>query len=134
MNVNLLDWGPCFVLYGSHSFGGDFCFYLSRHEEKFQYNLTPINAGLIILHRKIAISPQQNIWWTRDKSINSSFICLGQSSRVSFSKYRNWDFWRFLWIFVKIIEFSRNSQGLILKARGMKFWNPALHIRIYNPH
>ena len=37
---------------------------------------------------------------------------------------------RFLTIFENIPEFSKNSQGLSLKASGMKFWIFALHIRI----
>ena len=33
-------------------------------------------------------------------------------------------------IFIKIPEVSKNSQGMSLRARGLKFWNLALHIRI----
>ena len=40
---------------------------------------------------------------------------------------------RFSSIFDKFPEFSNNSQGTSLKARGLKFWILALYIHIYAP-
>ena len=40
---------------------------------------------------------------------------------------------RFLMIFEDIPEFSKNSQRMSLKARGLIFWFLALHIRILAP-
>ena len=40
---------------------------------------------------------------------------------------------RFLTIFDKITEFSKNSQGLSLKPRGLLFWILALYIHIEAP-
>ena len=39
---------------------------------------------------------------------------------------------RFLRIFVKIIKFSKQSQGLSLKAHDLKFWNLALTLSYKN--
>ena len=36
-------------------------------------------------------------------------------------------------IFENIPEFSKNSQGMSLKARGLKFWFLALYIHILAP-
>ena len=40
---------------------------------------------------------------------------------------------RFSTIFENIPEFSRNSQGMSLKARGLIFWFLALYIRTLAP-
>ena len=40
---------------------------------------------------------------------------------------------KFSTIFENIPEFSKNSQGMSLKARGLIFWFLALYIRILAP-
>ena len=85
--------------------------------------------------------PQTNLktqvcpfWSSRKKTERSIchglFVVAQQSSRTPFSKYRNWDFNRFLPIFNKFPEFSKNSQGTSLKAMGLKFWILPLYIHI----
>ena len=90
-------------------------------------------------------SPEPNLRWTSDESVNSSLsvavqekktraLYLSLLKRGSPMKFENTFFHiaklRFLWIFIKIPEFSKNSQGMSLKARGLQFWNLAHHIRI----
>ena len=100
---------------------------------------------ILILCHKITISPQPNIWLTSDQSVNLSLsvvvqltknraLVLSRFNRGSLTKFENAFFQkRFMSIFNKITDFSKTSQGICLKARGLVFWILVIHIHILTP-
>ena len=97
---------------------------------------------------KIAISTEPIHYWTSDQSVNSSLsvlvqwkkarsLHLSQFNRGGPTKFKNTFLQigklRFLTIFNDFrqnSEFSKNSQGTSLKARGLIFWILAIYIHI----
>ena len=106
-------------------------------------------GGAIIIHcRKIAISPEPNLRWTLDQSVNSSLsvvvqqkktraLYLSRFSRGSPTKFENAIFQiaklRFSRISVKIPDFSKNSLGKSLKARDLISQILTIYIHILTP-
>ena len=66
----------------------------------------------------------------KNQSALSASVQSWRTDKVREHLFPNSDFRRFRRIFIKIPEFSKNSQRMSLKARGLKFWNLALHIHI----
>ena len=124
------------------------CF-LIVHFIETSMNIITLNINIIraiiILCRKIAISPEPNLRWTSDQSVNSRLSVAVQEkksralylSRLKLGgpmKFENTLFQiaklRLSSIFVifdKFPKFSQNSQGTSLKARDLKFWILALY-------